>query len=273
MQTMVAMSIALLGAALAVISFSPVRAGEPAWEIIEPHFHVPEEFAPEQGEYRSVLTFDNGTFVETAQDWQHRRAEIRDFWISELGPWPELITEPRVEVLSEEQRDGVTWKRVRIEYAPGQTPEAWLLIPEGEGPFPAVLVVSDYERTATIPTFSAIRVFETWISAHDRAGKHTLMNLETGSIRPRMAFIDYAYSMTHKWDSPNHGDTGRPWSPLQTDDAAVAKFVEKIEGIDAALIKTLVTRVPESYLSAQKRDIILQNLLARRERLREMLAA
>lgn len=132
---------AMTGTILTTILCSRLRADEPAWEIIEPHFRVPEEFAGKRDEFRSALTFDDGTDVASAGDWERRRAEIRDYWISELGPWPELITEPRIEVLSEEERDGVTWKRIRIEYAPGQMPEAWLLVPEGEGPFPAVLVV------------------------------------------------------------------------------------------------------------------------------------
>ena len=49
---------------------------------------------------------------------------------------------PRIEYLEEERRDGLTQHHVRLEVAPGRTTEdAYLLIPDGDGPFPAVLVV------------------------------------------------------------------------------------------------------------------------------------
>ncbi|REJ95348.1 MAG: sialidase [Planctomycetota bacterium] len=120
---------------------SPVSAADPLPEQLKPHFGVPDEYQGELGEFRSVMKFDDGSRVENADDWPRRREEIRKFWMNELGPWPELITRPRVEVLTEENKDGVIWKRIRIGYAPDQTPEGWLLVPEGDGPFPAVLVV------------------------------------------------------------------------------------------------------------------------------------
>jgi dienelactone hydrolase len=101
----------------------------------------PPEFADQFGDYRSPLLFNDGTRVETPQQWRLRRREIREHWMTELGPWPALIDEPRVELIEEFEREGLTWQRIQLEYAPGQMPEAWLLVPEGQGPFPAVLAV------------------------------------------------------------------------------------------------------------------------------------
>jgi hypothetical protein len=108
---------------------------------IEPWFSPPAELADEYGDYRSPLLFDDGTPVRTQADWSRRREELLSYWRDQLGPWPELISQPQVELLNEERKDGLIWRHVRIEYAPGQMPEAWLLRPEGDGPFPAVLVV------------------------------------------------------------------------------------------------------------------------------------
>ena len=58
-----------------------------------------------------------------------------------MGPWPKIIARPKVETLSETKGEQFTQRRVRIEIAPGQTGEGWLLLPEGAGPFPAALVV------------------------------------------------------------------------------------------------------------------------------------
>jgi hypothetical protein len=58
-----------------------------------------------------------------------------------MGPWPLVLERPKLEVLSEAHRETFTQRRVRVEIAPSQTGEGWLLIPEGEGPFPAALVV------------------------------------------------------------------------------------------------------------------------------------
>lgn len=117
----------------------PALAAEP--DVLAPFAQPPAEYAGQFGEYRSPLLFADGRHVATVEQWRQRRREIRDSWMKELGPWPALIERPQIEILEQTRRDGLIWRRIRIEYAPGQMPEAWLLLPEGPGPFPAVLVV------------------------------------------------------------------------------------------------------------------------------------
>ncbi len=50
------------------------------WEQIERFFSPPEKQRNELGNYRSPLTFDDGTPVRSARDWQRRRSEIRTQW-------------------------------------------------------------------------------------------------------------------------------------------------------------------------------------------------
>jgi hypothetical protein len=129
----------LLPAALALLSATP--AEEPA-QRLAPYFRPPPEFANDLGPYRSPLRFDDGTPVKTAADWPRRRQEILKYWHEVLGPWPPSIERPRLEFLAKERRDTVTQHHVRLEVAPGRsTDDALLLVPDGAGPFPAVLVV------------------------------------------------------------------------------------------------------------------------------------
>jgi hypothetical protein len=59
-----------------------------------------------------------------------------------MGPWPALLERPKIEYLEKERRANFTQHHIRLETAPGRaTEDAFLLIPDGPGPFPAVLVV------------------------------------------------------------------------------------------------------------------------------------
>ncbi|HVS35881.1 MAG TPA: prolyl oligopeptidase family serine peptidase [Gemmataceae bacterium] len=120
-----------------------------AWQFPEadenklaPFFHPPKEYADDFGDYKSPLKFYDGTPVKTAQDWQKRRQEIRSYWMDAMGPWPPLIEKPMMENLETEKKDGYTQRHIRLEVAPGWTSDdAYLLVPNGDGPFPAVVVV------------------------------------------------------------------------------------------------------------------------------------
>ncbi len=122
---------------------SVVNQADPkaAARLIEPFFRPPPELATNFGSYRSPLLFNNGTHVTNSVDWLRRRAEIFREWMDLMGPWPPIIEKPRIEILSTTRRDNFTQKRARLQIAPDQTGEGWLLAPDGKGPFPAVLVV------------------------------------------------------------------------------------------------------------------------------------
>lgn len=115
-------------------------AQDTAWQRIAQHFQPPSDWASQKGDYRSLLMTGSGHEVKTNRQWQERRQELLDQWQKAMGPWPAVIENPKVEVISETVRDGITQRRVRIEIAPAQTGEGWLLIPPGRRPLPAVLV-------------------------------------------------------------------------------------------------------------------------------------
>jgi hypothetical protein len=109
---------------------------------LAPFFRPPAEFAGRFGSYRSPLKFDGGRPVKSADEWPKRRREILKTWHEAMGPWPALLERPAVEYLGKGRRDGLTQHHVHLEIAPSRTTEdAYLLVPDGGGPFPAVLVV------------------------------------------------------------------------------------------------------------------------------------
>ena len=121
----------------AVLAGSPDDLPAPPPDIA-PFFSPPAAYANDRGKYRSPLRD-----VATAADWPRRREEILKSWTELLGPWPPLIEKPRFDILETERLEGFVRHKVRIEHAPGKlsTP-GYLLVPDGPGPFPAVIHVS-----------------------------------------------------------------------------------------------------------------------------------
>lgn len=104
-------------------------------------FHPPDEFEGQFGTFRSPLLWDSGASVSRADEWPLRRQEILDYWHRVMGAWPPLLENPVFTVLYKERGDGFSRLRLLMNLAPNLTQEGWLLVPDGEGSFPAVLVV------------------------------------------------------------------------------------------------------------------------------------
>lgn len=105
-------------------------------------FRPPEKYKADFGRYRSPLIFNDGTSVKTPKDWQKRRDEIRTTWHKAMGDWPALIDEAKVETVKTTRRENITQHQLRLGIAlGGEMVDAFLLVPDGDGPFPAVVVV------------------------------------------------------------------------------------------------------------------------------------
>lgn len=106
-----------------------------------PFTQVPAEFAGRFSPGKSPLVFKDGSPVKTADQWPKRRAEILADWHAIMGAWPPVIEHPKMEVLETSPREGgVIQRKVRVEIAPGQTGDGYLLLPPHEGKRPAVFV-------------------------------------------------------------------------------------------------------------------------------------
>jgi hypothetical protein len=66
-----------------------------------------------------------------------------------MGSWPPLLDKPMIEYLDQIRRENFRQHRVRVQTAPGWTHSGYLLVPDGDGPFPAMLVVY-YEPETSI---------------------------------------------------------------------------------------------------------------------------
>ncbi len=136
------------------------RRNAEAWTKIAPFFQPPAELAEDLGAYRSPLVFDDGRPVRTADDWRRRREEILRFWHKSLGPWPPLLEKPTIKVLESRRRESFTQNKVRLQVAPQLEIEGYLLVPQGDGPRPAVLVVYyDAETGAGLNSKTELRDF------------------------------------------------------------------------------------------------------------------
>jgi dienelactone hydrolase len=129
-----------VAAALAVCATFALAVDSALPPSLAPYFSPPSEYAGKMGTYRSPLLFADGTPVKTLADWQRRRKEIPAEWHRLMGPWPPQIRKPKIEEVETVERENLIQRKVRLEIAPGQMELAYLLMPHGTGPFPAVLV-------------------------------------------------------------------------------------------------------------------------------------
>jgi dienelactone hydrolase len=126
---------------LSFASFASAASKEELQKQLDPFYQPPAEFATDFGPYSSPLKFADGTVVKTPEDWAKRRTEIRELWMKRLGPWPKLLEKPEVKKLETVERDGYTEHHVHVQVSSdGKTADGYLLVPKGEGPFPAALV-------------------------------------------------------------------------------------------------------------------------------------
>ncbi len=123
------------------------RADEPP-EALRAVFSPPAKLRDDLGSYKSPLIFDDGRPVRTPAEWSERRKEILKAWHAEMGAWPPLIAKPEIEILGSMPGDKYVQKRVRLQVAPDRVVDGYLLVPEGPGPFPAMLVVYYEPETA-----------------------------------------------------------------------------------------------------------------------------
>jgi hypothetical protein len=106
-----------------------------------PFTQVPVEFVGKFSPGKSPLVFNDGTPVKTADEWSKRRSEILADWHAIMGAWPPVIEKPKIEVLETKARtEGISQQKIRLEIAPGQMGDGYLLLPSGSAPHPAVFV-------------------------------------------------------------------------------------------------------------------------------------
>ncbi len=134
---------------LLVLSIATATSAQAPPPDIRSAFAPPRELRGDLSTYRSPLIFRDGHAATTAAEWTDRRREILKDWHDAMGTWPPPVDPPSIETLGDPaRREGYDERRVRLKVAPDRTVEGYLLVPDGEGPFPAMLVVFYEPETA-----------------------------------------------------------------------------------------------------------------------------
>ncbi|SHN12876.1 Lysophospholipase L1 [Cyclobacterium lianum] len=118
------------------------------WDELAPYFSIPYEYENVEGNYADPFVFDDGSLVNDLADWKERRKEILSKWHGKMGPWPELITEPKYEIVESIDQEAFVQHTIQFEWVPGQTTKGYLLIPHGSENRPAVVTVYYEPETA-----------------------------------------------------------------------------------------------------------------------------
>lgn len=111
------------------------------WREISQFFSPPAKYKDQYGNYRSPLKFYDGKTAKTPEEWKKRRKEILNRWMEMMGKWPPFIENQEMQILSSKRRDGFTQFRVSFYWLPDQKTVGYLLVPDGDGKKPAVIVV------------------------------------------------------------------------------------------------------------------------------------
>jgi hypothetical protein len=119
------------------------------------------------------------------------------------------------------------------------------------------------------PTFSAMRVFHSWIGDTDHNGNpgNVVVDAESNDTHPAVAFIDHAFSMTHSADFQTQALAALPVSyipPALLDPDATRAMVEVINDLDSNLIEDAVRRIPNTFLPPERGTAIMQGLMKRK---------
>jgi len=189
---------------LCLLASLSIVAGQLPPEAIRPFFAPPPEFAGDFGSYRSPLQFDDGSLARTPEDWQRRRQEILSTWRDLIGDWPPLLETPEIQYLETTKRDNFTQHKVTVEIAPdNQTVPGYLLIPDADGPRPAVLVVY-YDAEAGVGLGRELRDFGYQLT------RRGFVALSIGT--PEFASLQAPYKPL--WDGPKDKPQLQPLSAL-----------------------------------------------------------
>jgi hypothetical protein len=113
-------------------------------------YSAPAQFRNDFGKYKSPLEFEDGRRVTSAAEWNKRRKEILATWRRIMGPWPELLTEPKLNYLSRTNREQFVEEQVRVEIATGQSVLGYLLSPSNTNRPLAAVLIPFYEPETSI---------------------------------------------------------------------------------------------------------------------------
>ena len=138
------------------------------------------------------------------------RKKAREIVYNEMQILPDAPKSYDMEVLETEQRDGYEARKIMFNVSEWSRVPAYLLVPEGEGPFPAILMLHDHGAHFTIGKEKMIRPFNVSKEVMEDAEKWTIACYDSIFVGDYFAKNGYVVLSV---DAIFWGDRGRKEGP------------------------------------------------------------
>jgi hypothetical protein len=162
---------------------------------------------------------------------------------------------------------------VAISAVPFSQPREWGKI-NGD---PTLSSLTESIRKRMSPVISAMCVFDAWLhnTDHDNHPGNLLVSVDPDETLPlRLAYIDYAYSMTHSWPNDEWGAAACP-PPydrhVAVDMNVIKDTAGRVQAMPEATIREVVERIPSEFVNDADRMKLVRGLLDRQRRITEIL--
>ncbi len=159
---------------------------------------------------KAELTYPLAWGNSDITDFDLWRTTARDKVIELMLAPPPKATSYDMEVIAEEKRDGYTAKKIKFNLTRYSRIEAYLLIPDGNGPFPGMVALHDHGGHYTIGKEKMVKPFGVGQEVLDDSNKWVTDLYESQYVGDYMAKNGYVVIST---DALFWGDRGRKEGP------------------------------------------------------------
>lgn len=234
-----------LGAVVSATAFSQSARG----------YELEREMPVFLDELKKELTYPMAWGNSPVTDFDEWRSQARAAVLDAMLAPPPAAADYRTETIAEEQRDGYRARKIQFNLTGYSRVNAYLLIPDGEGPFPAVVLLHDHGGHYSIGKEKMIRPFgvspevledaDTWAAngydgqyAGDYLAAHGYAVIAIDAIfwgeRGRKEGID---GSKHAMVAGHFQMLGRCWSAfINYEDIYTAEYLASLPEVDAGHI-------------------------------------
>ena len=159
---------------------------------------------------KTSLTYPMAWGNSPVKNFRRWKQQGREKVFECMAPAPPMAADWQMEVVAEERREGYTAQKIRFNVSAWCRVTAYLLVPDGEGPFPAVLALHDHGAHFTIGKEKMVRPFGVSDEVVADAGKWSVTCYDGVFVGDMLASHGYVVLAT---DALLWGDRGRAESP------------------------------------------------------------